>query len=192
MVGVTLVAALAAVAKKLEYFSGEDGTSLKPWLDRFDAVIEAEGKESKVAAIICTCVKGDAAEIVGVMPDDDRKDLNKIKAELRKQFDRRNKTQIQREFYNRKLESGESNGKFVWSLRQLAEVGFPNLETTARDQIIKSQFMNDIPNDLHGQLSEAFQYKIDDASLKDLVEFTTNWESNGGRATHSVQQVSMA
>ena len=54
----------------------------------------------------------------------------------------------------------------MWSLHQLAEVGFPNLETTARDQIIKSQFMNDIQNDLHCQLSWAFQYKIDDASLK--------------------------
>ena len=98
MVGVTLVAAVAAMAKKHEYFSGEDGTSLKPWLDRFDAVIEAKGKGSKAAAIIRTCLKGDAAEVVGVMPDDDRKDLDKIKAEPRKQFDRRDKTQIQREF----------------------------------------------------------------------------------------------
>ena len=51
----------------------------------------------------------------------------------------------------------------------LQKLGFPNLETTVHDQIIKSQFMNDIPNDLHCQLSGAFQYKIDDASLKDLV-----------------------
>ena len=92
MVGVTLVAAVASMAKELEYFFGKDGTSLKPWVDRFDAVIEAEGKGSKAAAIICTCLKGDAAEVVRVMPDDDRKDLNKTKAELRKQFDKRDKT----------------------------------------------------------------------------------------------------
>ena len=101
------------MAKKLEYFSGKDSTSLKPWLDRFDAVIEAESKKSKAVAIIDTCLKVDAVEVVRVMPDDDRKDLDKIKAELTKQFDRRDKTQIQSEFYNRKLESGESNGKFV-------------------------------------------------------------------------------
>ena len=73
----------------------------------------------------------------------------------------------------------------------LQKVGFLNLETTDRDQIIKSQFMNAVPNDLHCQLSVAFQYKIDDASLKNLVEFTTNWERNGRRAGHSVQQVTM-
>ena len=126
MVGVTLVAAVAAMAKKLEYLTGEVGTSLKPWVDWFDAVIEAEGKGSKAAAVIHTCLKGDATEVVRAMPDDNRKYLDKIKAELRKQFDRPDKTQIQRKFYKRKLESGESVSKFVRSLCQLAEVGFPN------------------------------------------------------------------
>lgn len=186
-----MVAVVGVMAKKLEYFSGEDDTRLKPWLDRFDAVIEAEGKATKAAAIIRTCLKGDAAEVVRVMPADDRKDLAKIKAELLKQFDRRDKTHIQREFYNRKLEGGESVGKFVRSLRQLAEEGFPGLEPTAQEQIIKSQFLNGIPNDLRSQLSVAFQYKVDDASLKDLEEFTTNWERNGGRGTASVHQVTM-
>ena len=108
------------MAKRLECFTGEEEVPLRPWLKRFDAVIEAEGKEEKAAAVLCTCLKGDAAEVIRTMSAEDRKDVAKIKAELIAQFEQKDQTLNQKKFYAQKLASDETIGKYTRSLRQLA------------------------------------------------------------------------
>ena len=133
-----LITVVAAMAKRLECFTGEEEVPLRPWLERFDAVIEAEGKEEKAAAVLRTCLKGDAAEVVRTMSAEDRKDVAKIKAELIAQFDQKDQTLIQKKFYARKLASDETIGKYTRSLRQLAAEGFPKITGEARDELVKA------------------------------------------------------
>ena len=172
------------MAKKLEYFTGEEKDELEPWLDRFDAIIEAEGKEQKAAAIMRTCLKGDAAMVIQSMSEDDRKQIDAIKEELRKNFGKRkDELAAQREFHSRKLEPGETIGKYVRSLKKLAVEGFLKCVGAGLDSIIKGQFIEGLPSDLSDQLSTALQYKVAEASLVDVVNFASNWQKYQTRET---------
>ena len=69
------------------------------------------------------------------------------------------------EFHRRKLRPGESLSVFVHSGKNLLDQATPELEKTARDQLLLHQFLAGIPNAVSRQLRAAGEIKTLDAAI---------------------------
>ena len=139
------------------------------WLQRFKICATANGWDAAVkAAKIPTLFEGLALMTYLEMPEDDKKDFNKIVSALTNKFvPEEVRVQSLREFEARKQMPGESPHVYLFQLKKLLHTALPNLEGDTRETMLLQHFIDGLPKSISQQLRAAPDIKTaHDAMLR--------------------------
>lgn len=128
-----------------------DGTTdVYEFLKRFElAATILEWNTAKQATCISAYLTGDAESRFDLMTTEDKKDIAKIKEHLIKECGR-DSSQYLCEFYDRCMDVGEQPKAYGLELQKLLKKALPKLSDDDRDQILRVQFLKNLPPHMQG------------------------------------------
>ena len=127
----------------------------------------------KCAQALASKLEGPAFDVYLRLSSEDRKDANKITAELLKEFERgrRDREEALSELSKRKREVGESAQNFAYKILELVKLAYPTFESKTQETISRDYFVNGLHVDMQVALKslQAFENK----TLNELAGETT-------------------
>ena len=119
------------------------------------------------------------------LPDDEKKDPEKIKAALLKSFDnaKRNREVALEDLTHRRRLSDERVEVFAHKILELVKYAYPKFTDEAKNYLAKDHYVKGLDVSLQKELRKMSDYE--DKSLDDLVELTTYLEIANTNATAS-------
>ena len=100
--------------------------------------------ETEQIDIIQYCLKDKALKVYKEMPQEDKDSMMKIWKEMERKSSKPKQYYLNL-FYNRKINPGESVAAFCHAIQNLLEHGMPGLDVEARDELLKSRLMVNVP-----------------------------------------------
>ena len=133
----------------------------------------------KCAQALASKLEGPAFDVYLRLSSEDRKDANKITAELLKEFERgrRDREEALSELSKCKREVGESAQNFAYKILELVKLAYPTFESKTQETISRDYFVNGLHVDMQVALKslQAFENK----TLNELADETTRLELAG-------------
>ena len=166
---------------KINKFSGIGNVT--NFIEKIDLLASLKDyDEEKQAKLLASYLDDAAFDVYMRLPADDRKNPNKIKDELLKEF---NKGQVNREaaikeLKERTLKPGEPFATFSYKIEELMKLAYPDFNEVVRTTIAKDYFVNALSCEMQTALKSIADYSS--KSLSDLVTETTRLELAGVKA----------
>lgn len=126
-----------------------DGRSRwKTFINQFEAITTTWPEEEKLYHLLAS-LSGDAADFTFELQEHVREDYYQLVDELERRFKTTETPQIcARQFYRRKLRSGETIKQFAADLKALVRKAYPRgLDRTAMEQMLMKQFFDGLDDD---------------------------------------------
>ena len=154
--------------KDLKKHKFYDGTAnVKSFLEKVHLEASIKGYvDEKRAQFLASRLIGPAFDVYMRLPEDDKKDFDKIKDELSKEFER---GQLDREealsiLGNRIQAPDESPHTFAYKLGELVKLAYPSFADNVRKEIAKDYYMRGVHPDMQIALKSKESFKTDDIS----------------------------
>ena len=148
------------------------------------ALKKYEGEQ--LAMALASHLQGNAFDVYLRMPDDEKTDALRIKAELRSEYElgKVDREQAVLEFSSRKRLSNEPAKTYAYKLEQLATLAYPEFTAGAKAVVVKDAYVRGLHTNLQLQLKSLEKFAT--ADVKTLVAETTRLEVAGVKsAVHS-------
>lgn len=141
----------------------------------------------KCAQAIASRLEGPAFDVYLRMSSDDRKDADKIKAELLKEFKRgkRNREEALDQLGKRSRQEGESAQNYAYKLKELVKLAYPSFQNKIQDTIAKDYFVKGAHNDMQVALKSLQGFEERD--INKIADETTRLELAGIQAIQCVR-----
>ena len=107
--------------KLIPEFDGSGGDDVVDWIEKVEMICELQTPAAPQQSVIPLRLKGGALSVYRQLPDDDKKDADKVKSALKTAFALDKFTAYER-FADRRLRPGESVDIFLSELKQLASL----------------------------------------------------------------------
>ncbi len=172
---------------KVQSFDGSG--NVKIFIEKISLRSALKGFEGeKAAQNLASRLEGRAFDVYLRLSPTDKKDPDKIKEELMKEFELGNQDReiaIQ-ELASRKRQQDESPQTFAFKIQELVKLAYPTFNDETRQTIAKDYFVNG----LHQKMQVALKSlsKFSTASLNDLAKETTRLQIAGIQSLASSQQ----
>jgi hypothetical protein len=123
-------------------------TRWKTFINQFEAITRDWSEDQKLYHLL-TCLSGDAADFVFELESHIRGSLDLLVEELERRFKTTETPQTcARQFYRRKLRSGETIKQFAADLKTLVRKAYPQgLDRSAMEQMLIKQFFDGLEDD---------------------------------------------
>ena len=133
----------------------------------------------KCAQALASKLEGPAFDVYLRLTSEDRKDVNKITAELLKEFERgrRNREEALSELSKRKRETGESTQYFAYKILELVKLAYPEFESKIQETIARDYFVNGLHVDMQVALKSL--EKFANKKLNEIADEATRLELAG-------------
>ena len=158
-----------------------DGTGdVTKFVEKAELVAVLKNHENEKKAIfIASKLTGIAFDVYRRLSSDDKKDPEKIKEELRKEYcrEQRNREEALHGLMNSKILSGESAQSFSYIILYLVGLAYSGFNDATQKTIAKDYFVNGLSNDLQVALKCVATYSTMD--LKIMSDETTRLEIAG-------------
>ena len=153
--------------KLIPEFDGSDGACVLEWIEKIEMVCTlsqraGETAETRQEVIIPLRLRGGALSVYRQLPEEDRKDPQKIKSALKRAFALDKFTAYER-FMDRRLYAGESVDVYVAELQQLATL-FGGMS----EEGLSCAFVAGLPNAVKQVLKAGA--RVDSLSLSELAD----------------------
>ena len=121
------------------------------------------------------------------MSSEDRKDADKIKAELLKEFERgkRNREEALDQLGKRSRQEGESAQNYAYKLKELVKLAYPSFENKIQETIAKDYFVKAVHNDMQVALKSLKEFE--GSNIIKIADETTRLELAGIQAIQCVR-----
>ena len=168
--------------KKVESFTGRE--DVKKFITKCDlhCNIKAYDGEKK-AAFIAGRLEEPAFDVYMALPEDDKKDPEKIKTALLDSFDnaKRNREVALEELTHRRRLGDERAEVFAHKILDLVKYAYPKFSDDAKKSLAKDHYVKGLDASLQKELRKLSDYE--DKALDDLVKLTTYLEIANTNAT---------
>lgn len=136
----------------------------------------------KLAQALASKLEGPAFDVYLRLSADDRKDPEKLKAELKKEFEKgkRNREEALSELANRPRKVGESTQNYAYKLLELVKLAYPSFDNKTLEAIAKDYFVKGLHPDMQVALKSL--EKFDKAEIRTIADETTRLELAGIRS----------
>ena len=136
-------------------------TDVRKFVTRVD--LEGSLKDynaEKKAQYIASKLVGPAMDVYLRLTDDEKKDPEKLKAELLKEFERGqlNREEAISELDSRKRLTGESAETFAFKVVELVKLAYPTFQDNVRQSLAKDYFVRGLSNELQLALKSTKEY----------------------------------
>ena len=134
---------------KAHVFNGEgDITELITKVDLYSAL--EEYNDEKCAQNLVSRLEGPAFDVYLRLDQDDRRNVNKLKDELLKEFERGrlNREEAVCTLWKRYREQGESAHTYAYKITELVNLAYPDLGNAAQATLAKDQFVRGLHADM--------------------------------------------
>ena len=134
---------------------------------------------AKLAAVIASKLNGPALDVYMRMPDDDKKDPEKVKTELKREFERgnRDREEALAELNIRVRKKQEPVQIFAFKIEELVKLAYAGCNEASRQIIVKDNFTKGLHKDMRLALKSIANYAS--ADLKTLVDEVSRLELAG-------------
>ena len=158
-----------------------DGTSdVRKFITKVELEAALKGyTDEKVSQYIASKLVGHAMDVYLRLSTEDRKDPEKLKAELLKEFERGqlNREEAITELDSRKRLDGESAETYAFKIMELVTLAYPTFAADAKASLAKDAFMRGLSKELQLAVKLSKDYKTMD--LKATAEETVRAELAG-------------
>ena len=163
-----------------------DGTSeVEAFITRVElkAQIKGYNDEKRAQYMASQLAEGHALNVYLKLSIDDRKDCEKIKDSLRKEFDaaHRNREVAIDKLFKHKPEKGESPSSFAYRLMELAKLAYSGLPDASQMAIVKDHFVAAQSREMQVALKSLTDY--DAKSITDIAKDVTRLQTAGVQTT---------
>ena len=126
--------------------------NVNEWLTRFEICSKANGWDNAVKAVkLPTLLEGEALAVWLDLTEDEQKDYSVTVDKLKTKLAPTGFSSLEA-FHTRKLQSGEALSLFVQDLKQTLEYAMPEIDGSAREQLLLHQFLAGLPLTISKQL----------------------------------------
>ena len=175
---------LAMESTKQKSFNGTG--NIREFLTKVELQSSLKGYTGlKAAQHIASKLEGPAFNVYLRLPEDDKKDVAKIKEELLAEFEKGqlNWEEAVQELAKRSRAKGESAQTFAYKIVELVKLAYPKIEDDTRGTIAKDYFVRGLHADM--QIALKSNEKFSSTDIKALATEVTRLEiagikSNGG------------
>ena len=175
---------------RLHFYDSIDSLKLKTYYDgnsdvrMFITKVELEASlknhaDEKKAQYVASRLVGPAMGVYLRMTAEDKKDVEKIKTELLKEFERGqlNRDEAIAELDQRKRLTGESTETFAYKIIELVKLSYPGFDADVRGKLAKDYFVRGLQNNMQLALKSNKDYESSD--LKTSTAETVRLELAG-------------
>ena len=136
----------------------------------------------KLAQALASKLEGPAFDVYLRLSTEDRKDPEKLKAELKREFEKgkRNREEALSELANRPRREGESTQNYAYKLLELVKLAYPSFDNKTLEAIAKDYFVKGLHSDMQVALKSL--EKFSDAEIRTIADETTRLELAGIRS----------
>ena len=131
-----------------------------------------EYDDEKRAQNLASRLEGPAFDVYLRLDQDDRKNINKLKDELLKEFEsgRRNREEAVCTLTKRYRKQGESAHTYAYKIKELVNLAYPDFENAAKSTLAKDQFVRGLHTDMQMALKCMDNFKdYDITALADHI-----------------------
>ena len=145
--------------KAYKYFDGTSDVRKFVTKTELEAALKNHADEKK-AQYMASKLVGHAMDVYLRMPEEEKKDPEKLKAELLKEFERGqlNREEAIAELDSRKRLPGEAAETFAYKVIELIKLAYPNFEAPVRESLAKDFFVKGLSNELQLALKSGANY----------------------------------
>ena len=153
---------------------------VKVFITKFELVAAVKGYEGEKKAQCVACkLAGPALDVYMRLPDEDKKNCDRIKEELLKEFER---GQLNREeaihlLDSRRRQPEESPQTFAYKLLELVKLAYPSFTEEVRKTLVKDCFMRGVHPDMQIALKSSATFTASDVNT--LATETVRLELDG-------------
>ena len=165
-------------SKKMDIFDGEG--DIKEFVTRIQLYGIMKGYTGeKLSYCLAEKLRGPAFSVFLRMSEDDRKDFEKLKKELYKEFksEERNREEAVSELSKRKRLVGESIPTFAYRVAELVQFSYPSFDDAHRGTVAKDYFVNGLSENMQVWLKASPDFAS--KSMKDVTELAASFEIAG-------------
>ena len=145
---------------------------VKVFLAKVELVAAVKGHaDEKKAQFVASKLSGPAFDVYMRMSDGDKKDFDKIKAELSKEFER---GQLNREeaihvLSSRRRQPEESAETFAYKILELLKLAYPTFDDGARKTLAKDHFVRGVHPEMQVALKAETTFATNDVHARKVI-----------------------
>ena len=161
---------------------------MKKFITKCDLHCNIKGYDGeKKAAFIAGRLEEPAFDVYMALPDEEKKDPEKIKTALLQSFDnaKRNREVALEDLTHRRRLGEEKSEVFAHKILELVNYAYPKFSDEAKKSLAKDHYVKGLGVSLQNELRKLSDYE--DKTLEDLVKQTTYLEIADTNATASVE-----
>ena len=143
-----------------------------------------EYDDEKRAQNLASRLEGPAFDVYLRLDQDDRKNINKLKDELLKEFEsgRRNREEAVCTLTKRYRKQGESAHTYAYKIKELVNLAYPDFENAAKSTLAKDQFVRGLHADMQMALKCMDNFK--DCDINALADHIVRLEIAGIKSNY--------